>query len=238
MTVDLLMPSGGKTILAIGAHYDDCPFGISGILLRAVRQQYRVVILNIIGDYTEWAPVRGRADQLIELSTRLAHERGIEIRFLPYASMRFEPNAATARDLAKVVADVRPDVAFMLWHQDHHPDHEVAAVLSKIALRQPGMLLGRDDVAPVERIYAYDNGPRHTIGFEPDTFIDISTEWPAAIEWLGRLMAFVQNRPYDPEKPDGAQRAKEILARYRGLTAGVDYAEALHAIGEYPTDLA
>jgi LmbE family N-acetylglucosaminyl deacetylase len=83
-----------KTLLAIGAHYDDCPFGIPGVLLNAVRRHHRVVILNLIGDYSHWAPVRGRADALRELSVRLAAERGIEMRFLDYASMQFEANYA------------------------------------------------------------------------------------------------------------------------------------------------
>jgi len=98
-----------KTILAVGAHYDDCPFGIPGILLQAVRRHYRVVILNIIGDYSAWAPVKGRAPELLETSVRLARERGIEMRFLKYASMQFEANADTRRTVAEVVAEVETD---------------------------------------------------------------------------------------------------------------------------------
>jgi len=226
-----------RTVLAIGAHYDDCVFGIPGILMEAVRKHYRVVILSIIGDYANWSPVKGRVQKFRETAMRLAWERGMEMRMLNYASMRFDVTAETKRAVAEVVADVHPDVAFMLWPRDRHPDHEVAAALSHMALRQPGMILGREGVRAAGRIYAYDNGPGHTIGFEPNTFVDVTLDWPQAMEWLGRLMAFVLNRPFDPKSPDGAQTVKETLARYRGLACGVKYAEALWAPDARPREI-
>ena len=135
-----------KTLLAIGAHYDDCVFGIPGILLQAVRKHYRVVVLSIIGDYTNWPPMKGREPKLRETSIRLAQERGIEMRVLKYASMHYEVNAEAKRAVAEVVAEVKPEVAFMLWSHDRHPDHEVAAALSAMALRQPGAILGVEGV--------------------------------------------------------------------------------------------
>lgn len=48
-------------------------------------------------------------------------------------------------------------------------------------------------------------------------------------------MAFILNRPYDPKTPDGARNVKEALARYRGLTCGVQYAEALWAPDPRPS---
>lgn len=218
-----------KTILAIGAHYDDCPFGIPGILLKAVRQHHRVVVLNLIGDYTNWPPVKGREQQLVDLSIELAKERGIEMRFLKHASMGFEPTLATKREVAEHVADVVPDIAFMLWSRDRHPDHEAASAICHAALYQPARLLGKDNAKTAGQIYWFDNGPGHTIDFTPDTYVDVSDEWPAASEWLGKLMAFVKNAPFDPTK-DAAMETKTTLARYRGLACGARYAEAVRAV--------
>lgn len=227
------------TVLAIGSHYDDGPFGIPGILLQAVEKGYRVVILSLIGDYTNWKPVRGRAEELVEGTRKICADYGVETRFLDYASGRLAVTEDAKRAVADVVAEVRPDVAFMLWPHDQHPDHEVGSQLSKVALRLGDRVLVDPFAAyrPPRRIYLYDNGPRHTIGFEPNTFVDVTAEWPRAIEWLGRLMALVRNEEYVPGELDGAQRAKESLARYRGATCGVRYAEGLASADAYPQEI-
>lgn len=225
-----------QTILAIGAHYDDCVFGIPGILLQAVRKHHRVVLLSLIGDYSNWPPVQGRESDLLTLSQKLAQERGMEMRFLRHASMQFHPGAATQREVAAIVEEVKPSTAFMLWPQDRHPDHEAAAAICKAALMQPRAILGRDCPAP-RRVYCYDNGPRHTIGFEPNTFVDTTADWPASMEWLGRLMAFVGKTDFDPSRPDAARMAKEALARYRGATCGVKYAEAVWSMTASPVEI-
>ena len=226
-----------KTLLAIGAHYDDCVFGIPGILLDAVRKEYRVVILSLIGDYSNWPPAKGRERELLDVSRELAHFHGIETRFLDFASGRIEVNNAAKVAVARVVAEVAPDVAFMLWHHDRHPDHDAASALSKIALKQAASLLDDPKAKAPGRIYCYDNGPGHTIGFEPNTFVDVTATWTSAMEWLGRLMSFVRQKPYDPEELDPSQTAKANIARYRGAACGVKYAEALWAMNARPVEI-
>ena len=225
-----------RTLLAIGAHYDDCVFGIPGVLLQAAHNQDRVVILSLIGDYTNWPPVAARSRALVDLSVQMARERGMEMRFMPWASMGFEPSLETKRAVAAVLAEVEPDIAFILWPRDRHPDHEAASAICHAALQQPARLLGRDEVKTPSIIYWYDNGPGHTIGFEPDTYIDVTAQWDRARDWLGRLMAFVNKEAWDPARPDPATEAKAILARYRGLACGAPYAEALKSMGPVARD--
>jgi LmbE family N-acetylglucosaminyl deacetylase len=227
------------TLLALGAHYDDCPFGIPGIMLQAVRRGYRVVAAALIDDYSNFAPAKGREGELMQGSTDLAREYGVDMRFLPlgFKSQHIVDSPEVRMAVARVAAEVQPDVALLLWPHDRHADHGPASRVSEVALRHAATLLGDASIRAVRRLYAYDNGPRHTIGFEPDTYVDVSAEWPDAIAWLGRLMALMRNRPYDPAAPDGAVRLKETLTRYRGAACGVEYAEAVRSLGAYPHDI-
>jgi len=226
------------TLLAVGAHYDDAVFGVGGLLLRAVRKNYRTVILSLIGDYSNWKPVSGREQELVKRTAELAKARGVETRFLDFAGSRFEVTAETKRAVSRAVAEVQPDVALMLWQDDRHSDHVVASALSKVALQHGDRLLEAGAAyRPAKAVYWYDNGPGHTIGFEPDTYVDVTDVWAEANDWLGELMAVVRNQPYDRTKPDGAQNAKESLARYRGAACGVRYAEALRAFRPRAQDI-
>lgn len=226
-----------KTLLAIGAHYDDCVYGISGILLKAVAKHYRVVQLILIGDYSNWPPAKGREKPFLNETIKISQSYGVETRTLDFASHQYDVNAETKRKVAEAVHDIKPDIALHLWEHDHHHDHTVASQLSKIALRHGGRVINQDRFKTPRQIYQYDNGPGHTIGFEPDTFVDISDYWDKANEWLGRLMALQQNREYQAGEPSGAQRGKETLARYRGQTCGVPYAEALWSARKRPVEI-
>lgn len=222
-------------IMGIGAHYDDCIFGIPGILLRAVDQGHEVTCLSVIGNYKNWSPVgTNRHEDMINDTKRLFEEKGITLKFLNYQSMDIELNDASKRAVSKAVAEIEPDVGFLLWPQDSHPDHEVVSELSKIAFNWAGTVLGESkSVRRPKRLYYYDNGPRHTLGFEPDTFVDMGDYSTQAIDWLASVMSFVLG----PKASPNIVEAKKALAAYRGKGCGVQYAEALKSFQNYPVDI-
>ena len=227
--------SARKTVLAIGAHYDDCIFGVPGILLKAVQKGHRVLILSIIGDYTNWGPVgTDRQNVLIEGTKRLCQDRGVEMVFLDYKSMGFEVTSDTKRVVCERVSEIEADIGLLLWPNDTHPDHVAASALSNIAFRWSEATIGKKTRRP-EALYYYDNGPRHTIGFEPDTFVDITEVSMEAFAWLGRLMALVRGE--QSRAVAGAVGAKEKLSAYRGGTCAVQFSEALKSFNAYPRDI-
>ncbi len=150
-----------QTVLALGAHYDDCPFGISGVLIQAVAKGHRVVVLSLIGDYGNWKPVRGRGPAIVEGTRRIGADYGVESRFLSHASGRVQVTEASIRAVAEVIAEVKPDVAFLLWPRDQHPDHEAASAICSAALRLGDRVLA-DPFAPYavpRRVYQYRQRP-------------------------------------------------------------------------------
>lgn len=225
------------TILAIGAHYDDIVYGLPGTLLQAIDKGHRVVILALLGDYTNWPPVDGRAAQLVEDTTSIAEDFGAEMRFLDYASMRLRFDDAAVKKTAEVVIDVAPDMAFLLWPDDTHPDHEAASRIAKVALHGANRITPAKGWRPPRRVYQFDNGPGHTIGFDPNVYVDVSDQWDRAMEWLGRTMAAMRGKEYDPANPDGSLAGKRVLAEYRGRACGAKYAEAVRSVRNYPQEL-
>lgn len=215
-----------KTLLAMGAHFDDCVFGVPGLLLQAIAQGHRAVLLTLIG---------GDDPRLVQETTRICAEYGAELRYLDFRSQQFTVTPENTRRVAEVVAEVQPDLALLLWSHDHHHDHEVAAELCRIPLRQSHRLLAQPYPLPAA-CYAYDNGPGHTIGFVPDTYVDITEQWPAAQQWLSQIAAVGGKRP-EPGQVAPVVDCKEVLARYRGYACGVRYAEALCSLVAAPRDI-
>jgi len=175
-------------LLALGAHYDDCVFGVPGIMVRAAGRGYRVVILTLIGDYSNFAPAAERSAELRQGCIAISREYGAEMRFLEWKGHHFQHTLERSVEVARVVAEVQPELALLLWPHDRHADHVAASPICENALRHAGPLLGDPTIRPPRRMYYYDNGPRHTVGFEPDTYVDVSEEWLVAAEWLARFM--------------------------------------------------
>jgi len=93
-----------RTILAIGAHFDDCEIGAGGLMYKAVKKGHRVVVLNVVGDYSTWYVTKGRESRIREWNDAKAREMGVEKRYLHCGYQQVFDNLEMLRKIAEVGA--------------------------------------------------------------------------------------------------------------------------------------
>ncbi len=170
-----------KSVLVVGAHYDDCEAGaVTGTILRFIEMGYQVVFLNTM------APVWGYLDnhsqeeleQLNAESRKAAAILGIEKITLDYASPPC-PSAdpELTRKIAGIYLDISPEFVFIPWPRDNHVDHERTARSAFAAICYPHRFVKSRPVR-LREIFAYHISPWQTVDFNPDFCIDVSRQMP------------------------------------------------------------
>jgi len=173
------------TILAVGAHMDDCENGAGGVILDAVRRGWRVVTVTVVSDFTTWAPTLGREEQVTQQLLDLASDFGYEKRFLGYAYHQVEPDLALKRQLAAICDELRPHIGLVHCPEDHWPDHRAAGIAAKDALMFAHGLSGNLESPGCPRIMGYSSTPHQMISFEPDFYHDVT---PVMADWMRLVM--------------------------------------------------
>lgn len=136
-----------KTLLVGLAHPDD-EVGVAGTILSHREQGHRVVIAWLTrGEMTAAfgdIPATEVARRRTELGERAAQMLNCQARFFGMPDTRLRPGPAPAAEIARLVAEVRPD-ALLTWGDAwvrgmRHPDHQAcgqifrdAVVLARIA---------------------------------------------------------------------------------------------------------
>ena len=237
-----------RTILVIGAHYDDCEIGAGGLIVKAVKKGHRVVLLNVVGDYSTWNVTKGRESRIREQNEAKAREMGVEKRYLNYGYQQVTENLETLKKIAEVVVDVKPDITLFNDRNERErapSDHSIVGVLAEQAVRNADTILGGLTVSYAKEMYAYEIDPQRE--FRPDVFIDIGDVLPSVIETInffrklngevprfqsaGRTDATIKINPGGEELPLTAWgEIKLCTARVRGLQGGVRFAEAYKSL--------
>ena len=166
VTVDLPVPASA---LAIGAHPDDIEFGAGATLARWARAGCRVRHLVLTdGSKGSWDPDEDLgalvASRMEECRAAAARLDGVPIDELPADRVQFlgrvdgelVDDAATRREVARVIRTERPEVLFGHdpWRRYQlHPDHRAAGFLmldALVAARDPHFFgdLGLDPHRP------------------------------------------------------------------------------------------
>lgn len=130
-----------QTLLVVLAHPDD-EVGAAGTILRQRERGDRVVVLWLTrGEMTQAFGQLPR-DEVARRRERMGAEAGemlgIETRFLDLPDTAVEATPETARRVARVIADVRPD-GLLTWGDAwvrgaRHPDHQATGTIARNAV--------------------------------------------------------------------------------------------------------
>lgn len=218
-------------VLAISAHPDDETLGCGGTLLRHAAA----------GDELYWlvitAPAEGEWSQdIIEAASeqvkRVGEMYGMRQVFktnLPTTHLDTTPQNELINSIRNVIAQVEPHTVYLVHEGDVHTDHRAVFIATLSVLKSFYMTRWS-----VHRIMSYETlsstdaaAPTQARAFVPNVYSDITPYLERKIE----IMNIFKTEEQDELLPRG-DSAIRALARYRGATIGVEYAEAFQLIRE------
>ena len=211
-----------ESVLVIAAHPDDELLGSGGTIKKLLDNGYKVITVII-------AKGRKEEEQRIKQMVSDANKHlGIEETiFLEYPNLLLEtiPLHLINKEIEALVTKYNPSMVFTHHYGDINKDHQIVFQAVLTATRPlPG-------VNPVELLcfetVSSSEWSQHTNdkSFKPNYFVDITDTINQKIEALKYYD--VEMRPFPhPRSYQGVRH----LAQVRGMTIGVEYAEAFEII--------
>ncbi|HZU58203.1 MAG TPA: PIG-L deacetylase family protein [Actinocrinis sp.] len=224
------------SVLAIMAHPDDETLGCGATLARLART--RDVHILILGDgITARIEACGESAALADLYEDAERARdtlgaaSLTLEKLP--DLRFDtvPMLEIVWRVEAVLRRLRPDTVYTHHAGDLNRDHRITAEAVLAATRPTGDAIVGDVYAcetPSATEWAFD---RLAVPFRPNVFVDATDTIEKKVEAMECYRS--ERRPAPHPRSAEALRA---LARYRGSTAGFQYAEAFELVRSVRTD--
>jgi len=215
-----------STLLVALSHPDD-EIGCAGTIAAHVASGHRVVLLWLSrGEMTEAfgdLPDDEVADRRMAHGAEAADILGCEHRFMTFPDTRIEAGPDAAREVAAVVAEVRPDAVVTwggAWRRGmRHPDHQAAGriVRDAVTLARIGKVVRPLDPHRADVALFTLRGEHSTL---PEAAVDVT-------EQRDTIMA-LQRHYYDASGQPTASFLEDRLRR-AGARHGVELAELFDA---------
>jgi N-acetylglucosamine malate deacetylase 1 len=214
-------------ILAFGSHPDDVEIFCAGTLLKYKGAGHRIFIAlttsgnigsNLHASREEIAAVR-EAEQL-----EAAALYGAEVRFLRFDDEGVQDTPETRRAAINAIRWADPDVILTHFRGDGSTDHAMTSkIVGEVVLSLPGKLVPADEppISKAPSIFSWDTSAG--VGFSPEVYVDISDVMEMKLAAIAKHKS--QFAWMDTFQMHGFLEHAEILARFRGLQAGVKFAE-------------
>jgi len=211
-------------VLVISVHPDDETLGCGGTILKHRMQgdtvNWMIITEGVQADGYSREFLSERNDQVKAVSEAYQFRNVFEMRF-PAARLHAVDFSQLLEGVRNVIQEVKPRVVYTVNRSDVHTDHQIAAkaVLSATkSFRAPFVkrVLMYECLSETEVMAALPESC-----FLPNAYSDISDLLEIKIGIMAIYESEVQLEPF-PRSVD----AVRALARFRGATVGVQYAEA------------
>jgi len=213
-----------KCIVAVGAHSADMEFSAGATLLKHARNGWEVHIVHLtlgekgnprLSPEEYGAQKRRESEAAAELLQATPH-------FLPYRDGELTVSDEIAREIAKLLRQLQPQVVITHWRESIHSDHIATHHLTKRAIfmaANPHFEIDGLPPAHGMRLYYAENWEDHE-NFRPFIYVDISDVFD---DWERAFKCFAIGRgeggfPY--------WDWYQAQTRIRGIEIGVQYAQA------------
>lgn len=224
----MITAMASETVLIVAAHADDEVLGCGGAIARHVADGASVHAVFLADG------VNSRANQTqADLERRLcaakvAHEiLGIEkVEYLgfPDNCMDSVPLLNVVRGLEEVIQSIRPEVVYTHHHGDLNVDHRIANQAVMTACRPlPGSSVKQILSFEVPSSTDWSNPCQEP--FVPNFFVNITDYFDRKLQALKAYQLEMRDPPHSR-----STQHVESLARHRGSSIGLDFAEAFVSI--------
>jgi len=210
-------------VLVFAPHNDDEVLGVGGTIAKYTNEGHEVFVCEVTKSNTE-KRLRMIREEALNAHQVLGITETIFLDF-PVVRLRETPLQEINKEFLNVVNFIKPDEAFIPHKGDMHMDHAVVSHSAMVAMRPINGV-------KVNNIYAYEtlsetewNIPSVDNAFIPNVWSDISNFINKKKEAMSCYKSQIKQAPHP--------RSNEIiesLAKFRGSTIGVPYAESFMLI--------
>ncbi|MGF9966665.1 bacillithiol biosynthesis deacetylase BshB1 [Bacillus rhizoplanae] len=213
----------GLHILAFGAHADDVEIGMAGTIAKYTKQGYEVGICDLTeADLSSNGTVELRKQEAIEAARRLGVQKRMNLA-MPDRGLHMKEEYI--QEIVKIIRTFKPQLVFVPFYEDRHPDHANCAKLVEEAIFSAGIRKYMPELPPhrVQSLYFYMINGFH----KPDFCIDISlyiSDKIAALEAYESQFTKGENGVITP-LTEGYVETVVAREKMFGKEVGVTYAE-------------